>query len=503
MTGRDGGYFYFNRLKTREFSLPCWVEDISIKQWERIKRWLDRETEGRLIFDDAPFLYYNVRPTKAITYKIYPTANGRINGTFTAIFTAYDPCGYLLYDRALDSVKAKDYCDILEAAYLPAAPDLNTNDFLLYNCGTEPCDTCIKIAGLASDTVKIQNLTNNQTCTLIPLTGYRRLPTGTAATTTDGANTLKVTATPAWDGYQYRCVIRDLGGNTTYSETARLQLGDTPAIQITKQPVSAAAAAGEEVVFSTEAEGTDLAYKWQWRADAALEWADCAAEDGGDTATLTVEATEERDGYQYRCVISDSLENTSETNTVQLTVGEAPAIQITRQPLSATVVSGTKVTFEVQAKGTQLTYEWQWRAADEDEWENGGDDTYLEIDSQYGSVKLIGLGSPTFAFGYHDDGFIRLEPANLETGIALALTEGSNTGSVSGLVPGASYAGRYIWADGDWRRILNIQQGMVTLDANAASSGETSTMIATLNRIQITGISKFDKLEVTCKPKIL
>lgn len=452
-------------------------------------------------------MYYTVRPTKALTYKIYPAENGHISGTFTVTFTAYDPCGYLLYDKVdasnPDSVKAKEYCDILEAAQLPAPPDLNTNDFLLYNCGTEPCGTCIKIAGLANDTVKIQNLTNNQTCTLVPLFGYRRLPTGVAATTTDGANTLKVTATPAWDGYQYRCVIRDLGGNTAYSETVQLRLGEAPAIRITKQPVSVAAAAGEEVIFSVAAEGADLAYKWQWRAGAASAWADCTTEDGKDTASLTIEAAEGRDGYQYRCVISDSLENTSVTNMVQLTVGKTPAIQIIQQPLSATVTSGTKVTFEVQAKGTQLTYEWQWRATDDDEWGNGGDDTYLEIDSQYGSVKLIGLGSPIFAFGYHDDGFIRLEPANLETGITLTLAEGSNVGSVSGIVPGAVYAGRYIWADGEWHRILNAQQNTVTLDANATSSGEISTMIATLNRIQITGISKFDKLEVTCKPKIL
>lgn len=226
-------------------------------------------------------MYYTVRPTKALTYKIYPAENGHISGTFTVTFTAYDPCGYLLYDKLdttnPDSVKAADYCDILAGSYMPAAPDLNTDDFLLYNCGTEPCDTRICIAGLANDTVKIHNLTNNQTCTLNPLTGYRRLPTGNAATATDGANTLKVTATPAWENYQYRCVIRDLGGNVAYSDTVYLKLGDVPAIRITSQPVDAAVAVDETATFTVAAEGADLTYKWQWRGTGDdSTWQDCS-----------------------------------------------------------------------------------------------------------------------------------------------------------------------------------------------------------------------------------
>lgn len=202
-------------------------------------------------------------------------------------------------------------------------------------------------------------------------------------------------------------------------------------------------------------------------------------------------------------MITDGSNNEVISRSATLTVGTTPTILIKKQPLDATVTSGTQVTFEVKAEGTRLTYEWQWRASDTADWGNGGDSTYLEIDSQYGSVKLIGLGSPIFAFGYHDDGFIKLEPANLETDITLTCSAGSNTATVAGATLDSSYAGRYIWADGAWRRILNVQGSTITLDTNAAAGGETTTMIATLNRIQITGISKFDKLEVECKPKIL
>lgn len=266
-------------------------------------------------------MYYNVRPTKALSYKIYPGENGHINGTFTVTFTAYDPCGYLLYDRLDatngDCLKAAEYCDMLTPALMPAGPDKNTNDFLLYNCGTEPCDTRICIAGLINDKVQIRNSANNQVCTLVPLEGYQRLP------------------------------------------------------------------------------------------------------------------------------VDDN---------------------------------------------------------------NAG--SYLEIDSQYGSVKLLGLGSPTFAFGYHDDGFIRLEPARLERGgIMATCTADSNIVAVSGVVLDGSYAGRYIWIEGEWRRILNVKlannANSVVIDANAGSTAAAETMIATLNRIQITGFSKMEKLEVEYKPKIL
>lgn len=266
-------------------------------------------------------MYYNVRPTKAVTYKIYPADKGHISGTFTVTFTAYDPCGYLLYDR-LDvtndaCLKAAEYCDMLIPSLMPEAPDKNTSDFLLYNCGTEPCDTRICISGLINDKVQIRNAANNQVCTLVPLEGYQRMP------------------------------------------------------------------------------------------------------------------------------VDDN---------------------------------------------------------------NAG--SYLEIDSQYGSVKLLGLGSPTFAFGYHDDGFIKLEPANLERdGVTATTTEDSNVVAVAGVTLSESYAGRYIWVESAWRRILNVKladgANSVVIDTKAATTSMAETMIATLNRIQITGFSKMEKLEVEYKPKIL
>lgn len=319
--GRDGGYFYFSRYKTRDFSLSCWVEDVTINQWERIKRWLDKSTNGRLIFDDTPFMYYNVRPTKALTHKFYPAGNGLISGTFTITFTAYDPAGYLLYDRLdvtnSDCLKAAEYCDLLLPAFMPEAPDKETKDFLLYNCGTAPCDTTIRISGLVNDTVKIQNLTNSQTCTLIPLEGYERLPV-----------------------------------------------------------------------------------------------------------------------------------------------------------------------------------------------DDNGAGAYLEIDSYYGYVKLLGLGSPTYAFAYHDDGFIRLEPARLEReGLRAATSKGSNVVAIAGIPLNSDYAGRYIWLDGGWHKILYVSlangANNVVIDTNAASDGTVAAMIATLNRIQITGFSKMDKLEVEYTPKMM
>lgn len=67
--GRAGGYYYGNDAKERTFTMNCFFEDITLETRERIRHWIDRKTSGRLIFDEQPFVYYNVRPTKLDTGK--------------------------------------------------------------------------------------------------------------------------------------------------------------------------------------------------------------------------------------------------------------------------------------------------------------------------------------------------------------------------------------------------------------------------------------------------
>jgi plastocyanin len=87
---------------------------------------------------------------------------------------------------------------------------------------------------------------------------------------------------------------------------------------------------------------------------------------GSKTNSITVEATAARNGYQYRCVVKDANGSKVTTNAAKLTVNKS--IEITTQPASATVAKGTKVTFKVEAKGSNLTYQWQFKSAGSDFW---------------------------------------------------------------------------------------------------------------------------------------
>ena len=73
ISGRDGGYYYGNNAGIRQFTLTCYFEDITRAMREDIRNWLDRNTKGKLIFDERSYAYYNVRPTKITTGEIYAT----------------------------------------------------------------------------------------------------------------------------------------------------------------------------------------------------------------------------------------------------------------------------------------------------------------------------------------------------------------------------------------------------------------------------------------------
>ena len=76
---------------------------------------------------------------------------------------------------------------------------------------------------------------------------------------------------------------------------------------ITKQPESVTASPGDIVEITLEATGTGLQYQWQyWRTDIATPaWYNSTLE-GNTTNKITLEATTERNGHKYRCVITDT-----------------------------------------------------------------------------------------------------------------------------------------------------------------------------------------------------
>lgn len=172
-------------------------------------------------------------------------------------------------------------------------------------------------------------------------------------TTTTGYKTSKITVDAALkrNQYQYRCVITDGAGKKTYSKAVTLTV--IP-VQVTKNPTNVKAATGDNVTFTISASGVGVKYQWQVKVPGS-SWKNSSTT-GNKTKTITVNASDSRNGYLYRCIVTDVVGNKATSAYAKLTVVKT---QITKQPTSVKVAAGTKTTMTVTASGVGLKYQWQ------------------------------------------------------------------------------------------------------------------------------------------------
>ncbi|MBR5430134.1 MAG: hypothetical protein IK116_06350, partial [Firmicutes bacterium] len=76
---------------------------------------------------------------------------------------------------------------------------------------------------------------------------------------------------------------------------------------------------GRTATYHVDAVGQGLSYQWRYSKDGGSTWANATAS-GNKTATLSVPATASRDGNQYKCVVTDSYNNTVESYAFLLDV---------------------------------------------------------------------------------------------------------------------------------------------------------------------------------------
>ena len=166
-------------------------------------------------------------------------------------------------------------------------------------------------------------------------------------------------------GYQYRCVISNKGGSVT-SNTVTLTVKKP---SITTQPSSKKVEEGTAVSFKVAASGKNVTYQWYYRTSSTGTWVKSTAADA-KSATYSIAAssvTKARNGYQYRCVITNKG-GTVTSSTATLTVTYAKP-EIISQPKSKTVSAGTKVSFTVTASGKNKTYQWYYRTSSTGTWQ--------------------------------------------------------------------------------------------------------------------------------------
>lgn len=90
-------------------------------------------------------------------------------------------------------------------------------------------------------------------------------------------------------------------------------------LAITAQPENATASDGDTVYYSVVAEGEGLKYQWQFKGGQTTTWTNTGMV-GAKTDTVTVPVTTARNGYQYRCIVSDKYGNSLISGEAKLIV---------------------------------------------------------------------------------------------------------------------------------------------------------------------------------------
>ena len=137
--------------------------------------------------------------------------------------------------------------------------------------------------------------------------------------------------------------------------------------EITEQPENAVATVGEMAPFIIEAKGEGtLSYQWQSRKDASSPWSN-SGQSGAETEILCVATQAGLDGWQFRCIVTDSNGKEAESNVVILSI----IPEITTQPVNVSASAGTTANFTIEASGKEpLTYQWQSRRNASSPWTN-------------------------------------------------------------------------------------------------------------------------------------
>ena len=180
---RHGGVYFASKAKVRTFTLKCYFEEIDVARRQAIKQWVGRDTSGILVFDDFPFIYWNVRPGKIPAGNWYLDNNESHSGTVTITLIAYEPFGYLTrkYNTGSNAGDGSEqYCNLIDSSDMPAAPSTSSNTFNVYNPGTEACGLSIEISGSTSHAFRFYNDTNGTYCE------FGGLPTSSVRLAIDG-----------------------------------------------------------------------------------------------------------------------------------------------------------------------------------------------------------------------------------------------------------------------------------------------------------------------------
>ena len=176
-------------------------------------------------------------------------------------------------------------------------------------------------------------------------------------------DTLTVPANGARNGYDYRCIVTFADGTVIVSDMAELTVRTE--IANVGSPNDQVVVNGYKGQFTASATGEGLKYRWYYQRPDGTVWSETAME-GCDKPTVFIESTAARDGYKYKCKITDVTGNVVYTEVATMRV-----LTFKSHPQNATGAVGQNVTFSVTTSvDTGFTYQWQYRRNATSAWTN-------------------------------------------------------------------------------------------------------------------------------------
>jgi hypothetical protein len=188
------------------------------------------------------------------------------------------------------------------------------------------------------------------------------------AADSDGGNTATYVfkAKAEYDEKQVRCVVTDSNGESTSRDATLTVITGAP--KIISEPVNAGNMVGKSVAFTVTALGAE-AYQWYYRENSSATWKEVDWTDHAKTPAISVKVTEENNGYQFYCVLSNTIGSTdSETVTLSI-VKLAPKIVMQPYADKANYDEDDVATLSLIASGDGVQYQWQ-RKLKGKKWEN-------------------------------------------------------------------------------------------------------------------------------------
>lgn len=118
---------------------------------------------------------------------------------------------------------------------------------------------------------------------------------------------------------------------------------------------------GNRAAFTVQMDREVKTYQWQYQMVENGPWWNCTQYTKGyNTPELNVIAAEKREGFLYRCRVTDVNGNKHYSEPARLTVDIPESYAILSQPRDAYVIPGSTTTFHVETQGDGLTYQWEY-----------------------------------------------------------------------------------------------------------------------------------------------